>query len=72
MKLIKKEELVEYLNLADPKDLADCLKENFTEPNQDRHFKMLSGLYFNDKPHFNGLSNGCKAAALIYIIVRSR
>ena len=65
-------ELQEYLNRADPKDLANCLKENFNEPNQDRHFKMLSGLYFNDKPHFKSLSNGCKAAALIYIIVRSK
>lgn len=66
------DELKEYLNKADPQDLAECLRENFNEPNQDRHFRMISELYFNDKNHFKGLSAGCQAAAIIYILVRSK
>lgn len=66
------EELREYLNKADPKDLADCLKENFNDEHPDRHYKMLSELYFNDKTHFAALTDGCKAAAIIYLLVRSK
>ena len=65
-------ELTEYLNQADAKDLVECLRENFNDPNQDRHFRMISELYFNDKGSFRALSAGCKAAALIYILVRSK
>lgn len=64
-----REELIEYLNKADPKDLLDCLKENFGDANQERHYKMLAEIYWNDKSHFNALSDGCKAALLIYIFL---
>lgn len=64
-----KEELLEYLNQADPKDLLDCLKENFGDANQERHYKMLAEIYWNDKTHFDALSAGCKAALLIYIFL---
>ena len=64
-----KEELLEYLNKADAEDLKRCLIENFGDENQERHYKMLAEIYWNDKPHFNGLSNGCKAALLIYIFL---
>jgi hypothetical protein len=62
-------ELLEYLNKADAEDLARCLVENFSNENQERHYKMLSEIYWNDKSHFNALSDGCKAAALIYIFL---
>ena len=29
---------------------------------------MISELYYNDKAHFDQLSAGCKAAAIIYLI----
>lgn len=64
-----KEELQNYLNQADPKDFKDCLEENITAENQERHYKMLAEIYWNDKAHFNQLSNGCKAAAIIYIFL---
>ena len=65
-------ELIEYLNKADANDLAECLKENFNAENQDRHFRMISEIYFNEKSHFKGLTDGCKAAAIIYILARSK
>ena len=64
-----REELIEYLNKADPQDLKECLVENFSNENQERHYKMLAEIYWNDKAHFRMLSDGCKAAALIYIFL---
>lgn len=66
------DELKEYLNEADANDLMACLRENFNDPNQERHFKLIAELYFNDPNHFKVLSAGCKAAAIIYILVRSK
>jgi len=63
------EELQKYLNEADAEDLKRCLVENFSNENQERHYKMLAEIYWNDKAHFNQLSAGCKAALLIYIFL---
>ena len=62
-------ELLEYLNKADAEDLARCLVENFSNENQERHYKMLSEIYWNKKAQFNALSDGCKAALIIYILL---
>ena len=56
----------EYISQADPKDLQDCLLENL-EKHSKRHFNMLSELYYNDRAHFDQLSLGCKAAAMLYL-----
>ena len=61
------EELKEYLQKADAQDLKECLLENFVEKDCPEHFLMLSEIYYNDKAHFNVLSDGCKAAMLIYL-----
>ena len=61
-----KEELIEYLNKADPQDFVDCLKENYSKDSPE-YFRMLSEIYYNDKAHFNQLSDGCKAAMMIYL-----
>lgn len=63
------EELQKYLNEADADDLKRCLVENFSNENQERHYKMLAEIYWNDKAHFNQLSAGCKAALIIYIFL---
>ena len=55
-----------YIANADPQDLKDCLSENL-EKHSKRHFNMLSELYYNDKAHFDQLSAGCKAAAILYL-----
>lgn len=68
-----KEELKEYLDKADSKDLLDCLKEHLEKDTvDDKHFEMISLLYWNDKTHFNALSAGCKASILIYLAIRNR
>jgi len=67
------EELQEYLKSADPQDLVDCLKEHFEKDAIDnKHFEMISILYWNDKSHFNMLSAGCKASIVIYLAMRNR
>ena len=66
------EELLKYLNEADAEDLERCLVENFSNENQERHYKMLAEIYWNDKAHFNQLSAGCKAALIIYILLGGR
>ena len=39
-----KTELIEYLNKADPQDLTDCLKENYSKDSPS-YFNMLSEIY---------------------------
>ena len=66
-------ELQEYLAKANPKDLLDCLNEHFAKDAiDDKHFQMISLLYWNDKTHFNCLSDGCKASILIYLSIRGK
>ena len=56
----------EYLNNADPQDFIDCMKENLAKHDK-KYYCMLSEIYYNDKAHFNQLSNGCKAALIFYL-----
>ena len=66
---MNKDELMEYLNKADAEDLKACLIENLEKDSHD-YFAMLSEIYYNDKAHFNVLSDGCKAAMMIYLKLR--
>ena len=59
--------LQDYVEAADPQDLHECLLENLRKHSKS-HFNMISELYYNDKAHFDQLSAGCKAAAIIYLI----
>ena len=60
-------EFLELLNQADPKDFYECIKENFEAEDQEKHYKMLAELYYNDKAHYKCLSAGCKAAMILYL-----
>ena len=61
-----KEELIKYLKAADAEDLKACLVENLEKDSYD-YFAMLSEIYWNDQAHFRVLSDGCKAAMIIYL-----
>ena len=67
-----REELKKYLRKADAEDLARCLRENFCASDQEKQYRMISELYFNDNRSFSILSPGCKAAAIIYIFLGAR
>jgi len=64
---MKTDELKTLLEQADPKDFADCLRENLNASNQEQHYNMLAEIYYNDRTHYNALSAGCKAALIIYL-----
>ena len=55
-----------YIAQADAQDLKDCLLEHFQKHSK-QHFVMISELYYNDKAHFDQLSDGCKASILLYL-----
>ena len=68
-----KEELVNYLAKADAQDFTECLREHFAKDAiDDKHFEMISLLYWNDKTHFNALSAGCKASILLFLSMRCK
>lgn len=68
-----KEELQEYLKLADPQDLVGCLKEHFEKDAiDDKHFEMISILYWNERSTFETLSDASKASIVIYLAIRNR
>lgn len=58
--------LQDYVNAADAQDLKDCLVEHL-EKHSKSHFNMMSELYYNDKAHFDQLSDGCKASVILYL-----
>ena len=68
-----KEELVNYLAKADAQDFTECLREHFAKDAvDDRHFRMIAELYWNDKNHFKILSEGCKASILVFLLTRGK
>lgn len=58
--------LADYIYEADAQDFKDCMLEHLMKHSK-QHYVMISELYYNDKAHFDQLSDGCKASILLYL-----